>query len=213
MRRAWFRDDEMWRAGRNGPGAGAIILAGSPVARVVIAAAMLFACAGDPAQNPAWQLAGHPGLLFPIKVYYERNALEENGRCTAPLLEGVSRSEVLADDQDQLVVALAYRYRDRIRDEPRAPRGRCRGSGNARGSRAAPSRSPKARRASPWSAWTARKRGGGCRRRPCGSEIADRRLASALGHAGAPVPSSDRAAARQPSRKAASRRRKMRSVR
>jgi hypothetical protein len=123
LRRARFRDEETWRAGRNGPALGATILARSPVARIAIAVAMLFACAGDPAQNPAWQLAGHPGLLFPIKVYYERNALEENGRCTAPLLEGVSRSEVLADDQDQLVVALTYRYRDRIRDEPRAPSG------------------------------------------------------------------------------------------
>ena len=81
------------------------------------------ACAGDPAQNPAWELAGHPGLLYDIKFYYERNAVEENGRCTAPLLEGVSRSEVLAEDGDQLVVGLTYRYRDFIRDEPRSPSG------------------------------------------------------------------------------------------
>ena len=113
----------MCGAGRNRPADSATILAWSRVARVVIAVATLFACAGDPAQNPAWQLAGYPGLLFPIKVYYERNALEENGRCTAPLLEGVSRSEILAEDQDQLVVALTYRYRDAIRDEPRLPSG------------------------------------------------------------------------------------------
>jgi hypothetical protein len=84
----------------------------------------LATCIGDPAQNPAWTLAGHPGLLYWIKFYYERNALEENGRCTAPLLEGVSRSEVLSEDQDQLVVAVVYRYRDALRDEPRAPSGR-----------------------------------------------------------------------------------------
>jgi hypothetical protein len=83
----------------------------------------LLACAGDPAQNPAWELAGYPGLLYEIKFYYERNALEENGRCTAPLLEGVSRSEVLAEDDDQLVIRLSYRYRDFIRDEPRLPSG------------------------------------------------------------------------------------------
>ena len=73
---------------------------------------------------PARTLAGHPGLLHRIKFYDERNALEEKGRCTAPLLEGVSRSEVLSEDQDQLVVAVVYRYRDALRDEPRAPSGR-----------------------------------------------------------------------------------------
>ena len=86
-------------------------------------AAALVACVGDPAQNPAWTLAGHPGLLYWIRFYYERNALEENGRCTAPLLEGVSRSQVLSEDQDQLVIALEYRYRDALRDEPRWPSG------------------------------------------------------------------------------------------
>jgi hypothetical protein len=79
----------------------------------------LLACALDPAQSPAWELAGHPGLLYAVKVYYERNALEENGRCTFPLLEGVSRSEVLAEDDEQLVIALDYRYRDSMRDERR----------------------------------------------------------------------------------------------
>ena len=79
----------------------------------------LAACAGDPAQYPAWELAGHPGLLYDVKLYYERNALEENGRCTFPLLEGVSRSEVLAEDDDQLVIGLTYRYRDSMRDERR----------------------------------------------------------------------------------------------
>jgi hypothetical protein len=89
------------------------------IACLVSAPIWLVACAGDPAQNPAWELAGYPGLLYDIKFYYERNALEENGRCTAPLLEGVSRSEVLAEDDDQLVIGLTYRYRDFMRDERR----------------------------------------------------------------------------------------------
>jgi hypothetical protein len=93
------------------------------IARMALAAAMLAACV-EPARNPAWELAGHPGLLYAIKLYYERNALEENGRCTRPLLEGVSRSEVLEEDRDQIVVTLVYRYRDSLRDEPRAPSGR-----------------------------------------------------------------------------------------
>jgi hypothetical protein len=79
----------------------------------------LLACTFDPAQNPAWELAGHPGLLYDIQLYYERNAREENGRCTSPLLQGVSRSEVLAEDDEQLVIRLTYRYRDAIRDERR----------------------------------------------------------------------------------------------
>ena len=80
----------------------------------------LLACAIDPAQNPAWELAGHPGLLYDIQLFYQRNALEENGRCTRPLFEGVTRSEVLAEDDEQLVIRLNYRYRDSIRDERRA---------------------------------------------------------------------------------------------
>jgi hypothetical protein len=84
----------------------------------------LVACVLDPAQIPAWELAGHPGLLYDVQLYYQQNALEENGRCTRPLLEGVSRSEVLAEDDEQLVIQLTYRYRDSIRDDPRAPSGR-----------------------------------------------------------------------------------------
>jgi hypothetical protein len=79
----------------------------------------LVACSIDPARNPAWELAGHPGLLYDVQLYYQRNALEENGRCTRPLFEGVTRSEVLAEDDEQLVIALTYRYRDSIRDERR----------------------------------------------------------------------------------------------
>jgi hypothetical protein len=90
------------------------------ISYVVSGPIWLLACAFDPAQSPAWELAGHPGLLYDVKVYYERNALEENGRCTFPLLEGVSRSEVLAEDDQQLVIALSYRYRDSMRDELRA---------------------------------------------------------------------------------------------
>ena len=83
----------------------------------------LLACVTDPARIPAWELAGHPGLLYEVKLHYQQNALEENGRCTRPLLEGVTRSEVLSEDDDELVIGLTYRYRDSIRDEPRSPSG------------------------------------------------------------------------------------------
>ena len=51
-----------------------------------------------------------------VKLYYELNATEENGRCTAPLLEGVTRSQVLSDNAEQMVLDVGYYYRDWIRD-------------------------------------------------------------------------------------------------
>ena len=104
------------------------------IAGIVGTLLWLAACIGDPAQNPAWTLAGHPGLLYWIKFYYERNALEENGRCSAPLLEGVSRSEVLAEDQDQLVVSAGLPLPRRSSGTSRGRhRGGCRSFANARG--------------------------------------------------------------------------------
>lgn len=85
----------------------------------IITAAWLAACSVDPAEMPAWELAGHPGLLYQIKAYYEQNAFEENGRCRDPIFVGLSRSQVLAEDDQGLVVGLQYRYRDYIRDEVR----------------------------------------------------------------------------------------------
>ena len=109
------------RPGTKGPDA--MIWRTLKIACAISGPIWLLACTTDPAQMPAWELAGHPGLLYQVKLHYQQNALEENGRCTRPLLEGVTRSEVLAEDDDQLVVRLTYRYRDSIRDEPRSPSG------------------------------------------------------------------------------------------
>jgi hypothetical protein len=70
----------------------------------------------DPTKNPAWTLGGQPGMLFTIKQYYELNALEEGGTCSAPLLEGVTRSRVVEDAPGRFEVDLGYYYRDMIRD-------------------------------------------------------------------------------------------------
>ena len=78
---------------------------------------LLALAACDPRKNPAWTLGGEPGLLFTIKQYYELNALEEGGTCSAPLLEGVSRSRVVEDEPDRFTVDLTYYYRDMIRDD------------------------------------------------------------------------------------------------
>src|SRR5688500_6452974 len=32
----------------------------------------LLACAFDPARSPAWELAGHPGLLYDVQLFYQR---------------------------------------------------------------------------------------------------------------------------------------------
>jgi hypothetical protein len=84
----------------------------------------LIGCSGGPSQNPAWELAGQPGLLLKVQQYYETRAIEE-GRCTAPIMQGVARSQVLSDDPRQMVIALSYYYRDWLRDgddcDPRRP--------------------------------------------------------------------------------------------
>lgn len=79
---------------------------------VALLLGVLCACAGR-----SWELAGQPGLMLKVQNYYERRGLEEGGRCPAPIMMGVSRSQVLSDDQDQMVVALSYYYRDWVRDD------------------------------------------------------------------------------------------------
>jgi hypothetical protein len=76
---------------------------------------VLQACT-DPKTNPAWELAGEPGLLYEVKRYYEHHAVEEAGICTRPLLEGATGSRVVEDTEDELVVDLTYYYRDMVRD-------------------------------------------------------------------------------------------------
>jgi hypothetical protein len=61
------------------------------------------------------ELAGQPGLMLKVRNYYETHAIEE-GRCTAPIMEGVARSQLLSDDPEQMVIALDYYYTDWVRD-------------------------------------------------------------------------------------------------
>jgi hypothetical protein len=75
-------------------------------------AIVLLAVACDPRSNPAWEFAGEPGLLYDIKLFYEKNALEENGRCPKPLMDGITRAEMLGETGTQLTVAISYAYHD-----------------------------------------------------------------------------------------------------
>ena len=78
---------------------------------------MLVACADDLAQSRAWSLEGRPGLLLAIQQYYQGNASEDRGRCRAILMDGVTRSELVSEDQDRVVVNVRYRYRSTSRSE------------------------------------------------------------------------------------------------
>lgn len=83
--------------------------------RIAVVAGILW-LAGCAADGRAWELAGQPGLLLEVKHHYERHATEEHGRCTRPLMEGVTRSEVLEEDDRTLRLRLGYHYRDHLRD-------------------------------------------------------------------------------------------------
>lgn len=101
----------------------------SPKHVSALATALVLSACTDPETMPGWELLGEPGLLFWIQQYYERNALEENGICTAPLLQGASRARLVEETEEELVVELAYYYSDRIRgpsdDCDRLRPGRC----------------------------------------------------------------------------------------
>jgi len=81
---------------------------------LIFSTLLLAGCAAE--TMPAWELAGEPGLLFTVKQYYERHAVEEAGFCRNPLLEGVSRTEILEESDERLTVRLGYYYRDFVHD-------------------------------------------------------------------------------------------------
>jgi hypothetical protein len=79
---------------------------------LLLCALWLGGCGG----GRSWELAGQPGLLLKVQQYYESRGLEEGGRCPAPIMMGVARSQLLSDDPEQMVIALSYYYRDWVRD-------------------------------------------------------------------------------------------------
>lgn len=71
------------------------------------AAALVSACGY---KGPA--LAGHEGLQFQVMSYYDRRAWEEGARCLAPRMTAITRTTVLEDTPERLVLNLRYHYRD-----------------------------------------------------------------------------------------------------
>jgi hypothetical protein len=86
----------------------------------------LAACAAEPGRTDSPQLTASPEMLVAIRHYYESNAAEENNACSAVIMSGLNRSEVVSDSGGQLVVDVTYTYGNY------AHRGsmRCRGFGN-----------------------------------------------------------------------------------
>jgi hypothetical protein len=91
----------------------------------VLLALMPAACNGLSPRAPE-SLAGVPDLRPVVQRYYEARATEENGRCRAPLLDGVLNATVLQEDAQRLVVRIRYLYRDHTAEL----RGACIGFGN-----------------------------------------------------------------------------------
>jgi hypothetical protein len=91
---------------------------------IALAALGLAACAAE--DMPVWELAGEPGLLFDIKQYYERNAMEEGGRCWNLIFEGPTRWTMIEETPEEFTLLLGYYYRDTARGDcsPFRP-GRC----------------------------------------------------------------------------------------
>ncbi|MGH6921993.1 MAG: hypothetical protein ACREJ0_30355, partial [Geminicoccaceae bacterium] len=87
---------------------------------------LALAIAGCSGVSSPQSLAGVPDLRPVVQRYYEARATEENGRCRAPLLDGVLSATVLHDDAQRLVVRMRYLYRDHTAEL----RGACIGFGN-----------------------------------------------------------------------------------
>jgi hypothetical protein len=86
----------------------------------------LAACAAESSRPGALAAGARRQVIAAIQRYYESNAAEENNACSAPIMSGVSRTDVVSDGGGELVVDVTYLYGNW------AHRGsmRCRGTGN-----------------------------------------------------------------------------------
>jgi hypothetical protein len=96
------------------------------IAAIAAFAIWLAACAAESGRTGSPQPTASREILAAIRHYYESNAAEENNACSAVIMSGVSRSQVVSDSGGQVVVDVTYTYGNY------AHRGsmRCRGFGN-----------------------------------------------------------------------------------
>lgn len=61
-------------------------------------------------QGPS--LAGREGLTWPVQRYYLEHASERQGMCPRPAIRTITRSEVVEDSEERLVLRLRYSWQD-----------------------------------------------------------------------------------------------------
>ena len=79
------------------------------IARIVLLP-FLLAQAGCDYKGPA--LAGYPGLQFQVISYYDNNALEQKATCTQPRMRSVTRTQVVGETPQQVVMTIRYYWLD-----------------------------------------------------------------------------------------------------
>jgi hypothetical protein len=86
----------------------------------------LSACATGPERAGSPQLGERQQIVAVIRRYYESNAAEQNNACSAPIMTAVSRTQVVSDSDDGLVVDVTYTFGNYASRSAN----RCRGFGN-----------------------------------------------------------------------------------
>jgi len=100
--------------------------AGLRVAALAVLGLGLAACASESGRTGSLEVGERRPVIAAIRRYYESNAAEENNACSALLMSGVTRTEVVSDSDGRMVVDVTYFYTN---DAHRGSM-RCRGTGN-----------------------------------------------------------------------------------
>jgi HAMP domain-containing protein len=83
-----------------------VVMGSKRVALVVLAAA-LGACSW---RGPS--LAGYDGLQFEVISFYDANAMEKNATCPQPRMQAVTRTQVVEETPQRVVMNIRYHFRD-----------------------------------------------------------------------------------------------------
>jgi hypothetical protein len=75
-----------------------------------VAIGLIGALAGCGLEQGTGRLAQYPGLEGQIMRYYERANLRDDPRCRSARFEGVTQSEVISEDAQQLVLEIRFYY-------------------------------------------------------------------------------------------------------
>ena len=71
---------------------------------------ILMVLAGCDMKGPP--LAGYPGLQFQVISYYDNNAIEQNATCTQPRMRSVTRTRIIDETPQQVVMNIGYYWID-----------------------------------------------------------------------------------------------------